>query len=244
MKRFCMLLFGTLCSMGAFAQVTVPAVDIPKLPKQAASADGFVPKGWKIEAQSKGDLNGDGLDDLVLVLRDQSPENIIVHDGMGESPFDSNPRILAVAFAHASGPYTLAVQSSNLIPRRDNPVLDDPFDADGGVSIQRGSLRVHLHFWASAGTWTMSSTALTFRWQNQHFELIGYDENSTQRNSGSTSGISVNYLTGKVKMTEGNMENDAVKTTWSKLASPARWTIDSLGDGMAFDPLKGAGGSK
>lgn len=238
MKRLCVWLCGALCSTGALAQLSVPEVDMPHLPKQAASADGFVPKGWKIEAQSKGDLNGDGLDDLVLVLRDQDPKNTVVHDGLGETPLDTNPRILAVAFAQASGPYTLVVENSDLIPRRDNPVLDDAFDAADGISIQRGSLRVHLHFWASAGTWMTSSTTLTFRWQNQRLELIGYDQNTAQRNSGGTSGTSVNYLTGKVKNTEGNMENDAVKTTWDKLASSTRWTIDNMGNGMEFDPFK------
>ena len=76
----------------------------PELPRQAPAAAGLVPGGWRIEQEVPGDLDGDGIADLVLVLRDADAKNILPNeDGLGESPFDSNPRILAVALGGKPG---------------------------------------------------------------------------------------------------------------------------------------------
>lgn len=216
----------------------VPEVRYPNLPTQAADAQGFVPSGWLLEDKEEGDLNNDGKPDLVLVLRQHDPANIVHNDdGLGENPLDTNPRILAVAFARAEGGYALALQNHALIPRHDRPTVEDML-AEGGVSIGRGTLRVSLHFFANAGTWMMSDTAYTFRWQNNRFELIGYDGSTVMRNSGESEDLSVNYSTGKVKHATGNMQDDAQKVTWKKLSTTRRWTIDEVGDGGAFDPLQ------
>lgn len=86
-----------------------------------------------------GDLDGDGRPDLALVLRQQDPVNVVRNDsGLGENPLDTNPRILAVAFARDAGGYVLALHNPTLIPRHDIPTVEDMLD-EGGVSIQRGS---------------------------------------------------------------------------------------------------------
>src|SRR5262245_61487571 len=82
----------------ALAELDIPKVTYPTLPAEGSSAESFVPTGWKLEAEHKGDLNKDGKDDLVLVLRMNEPRNVIQHDELGQNPFDSNPRILAIAF--------------------------------------------------------------------------------------------------------------------------------------------------
>lgn len=240
--RLAVALCATCFAMDAIAQdLVIPDVDYPSLVKSSPSAEGFVPKGWKLESQLKGDLNGDGLEDLVLVLHEQDARNRVTHDGLGENPVDTNPRILAVAFAQAAGGYVLALENHELIPRHDDPVLDDVLDESGGVFIKRGTLQVALHMWASAGSWGTSTTTYTFRWQNARFELIGYHLSSLMRNSGETSDLSINYSTGQVKRSEGSAadDTDAVKSkaTWEKLSSSKRWTIDSVGDGMDFQPL-------
>ncbi len=222
-------------------QLQIPEVIYPTLTAHAATAQGFVPKGWKLETLLKGDLDGDGRDDLVLVLHQQDPHNVVEHDGLGESPLDTNPRMLAVAFAQPAGGYALVLSNHDLITRRDDPVLDDVFEGSGGVSIGHGTLQVALHMWASAGSWGTSMTSYTFRWQHGRFELIGYDLQSYMRNSGDEEGLSINYSTGKVKRWNkpGEADPDAAKagTHWEKLASPKRWSLDEIGDGMGFQPL-------
>lgn len=130
----------------------LPPVQYPTLPAQAANAAGFVAQGWTLESSAEGDLDQDGRADLVLVLRQQEPRNVIEHDGFGPSPCVSNPRILAVAWARQPG-YVRAVQNHQLIPRQDNPMMSDPLE-DGSASIQRSTLAVVLLSFASAGSWS------------------------------------------------------------------------------------------
>lgn len=215
----------------------LPPVQYPTLPAQAATAAGFVPNGWMLESSIEGDLDQDGRADLVLVLRQQDPRNVIEHDGFGPSPHDSNPRILAVAWSRPTG-YVLAVQDHQLIPRPENPVMSDPLE-EGGVSIQRGTLKVALFSFASAGSWSMGTTAFTFRWQDGAFALIGYDQDSVMRNSGKTESLSVNFSTRKVRRVEGSIENDKDSVRWQPLRGTRRWTLQTVGDGWAFDPQAG-----
>lgn len=124
----------------------------PTLPAQAANAAGLVAQGWTLESSAEGDHDRDGCADLVLVLRQQEPRNVIEHDGFGPSPCVSNPRILAVAWSRQPG-YVRAVQNHQLIPRQDNPMMSDPLE-DGSASIQRSTLAVVLLSFASAGSWS------------------------------------------------------------------------------------------
>ncbi|WP_193101066.1 hypothetical protein [Burkholderia sp. Z1] len=205
----------------------------PSIATLAAKPEGFVPKGWKLELQDKGDLNGDGRDDLVLVLRDTDPANVIAHDGMCENPFDANPRILVVAFARPDGQYALALRNETLIPTRESPCLSDALE-EGGVGISRGTLRVTLSRFSSAGSWEMGSTTYTFRWQDRKFVLIGYDNSSVMRNTGDIRTLSVNYSTGKAKVSIGHTSEDGERTRWVKLRTQRRWTLDQVGDRAEF----------
>ena len=86
----------------------------------------------------------------------------------------------------------------------------------------------------------MGTTAFTFRWQDDAFALIGYDQNSVMRNSGQTESVSVNFSTGRVKRSEGSIEDDKDSVHWEPLHSRRRWTLQTIGDGWAFDPLAGS----
>ncbi|QTD93128.1 hypothetical protein [Burkholderia anthina] len=214
--------------------VDVPAVVYPQLIQRANGPDGFVPPGWKIELLLKGDLSGAKHEDLVMVLRQNDPRNIVTHDGMCENPFDTNPRILAVAFLRPDGSYALTLENHTLIPRRDSPCLDDVL-AEGNVSIDRRSLSLTLHRFASAGTWEMGNRTYKFRWQNQRFELVGYDDISIMRNSGEVSEVSVNFMTRKAKLSLGAVSEDhSSKVSWVRFDSPRRWTPDEIGNDFYF----------
>ncbi|HEX8665371.1 MAG TPA: hypothetical protein VF744_15215 [Beijerinckiaceae bacterium] len=217
-------------------ELAIPEAVYPALPKTAASAEGFVPPGWALESQASGDLNGDGVPDLAFVLRGKDPKNVVPNEsGLGENPLDTNPRILAAAFGATSGGYTLALENRTLIPRRTDPVMADPLE-DGGISIERGALKVRLHLFMSAGGWGMSTATYTFRHRDGRFALIGYDREEVQRNSGETRSVSINYAMGKMKTETGSIEKDAKKVRWKTLPRRPAPTIDSIGDGLEFDP--------
>lgn len=151
----------------------IPEEVYPRLPGTASSGRAFVPAGWATETLEKGDLNKDGLDDLLLVLKEDNPANMISNDS--ESPgvdeWDANPRILAVAFALKEGGYHLFLQSNDFLPRYENPCIDDPF---GGAEIADGAIQIRLHLWANAGTWYTSDSKFTFRYGDNAFRLVSY----------------------------------------------------------------------
>lgn len=219
----------------------LPPVSYPVIAAAGPDTKAFVPKGWTLEQQQAGDLNGDGLSDLALAFHQRDPRNIIPNPGgfCGDT-LDTNPRILAIVLAQPGGGYRLAMQNHSLVPRRDNPCAEDWFSADsvidGGIEIKRGALQVRLSLFMSAGGWDMGYSVFTFRWQQGALRLIGFDSNDTKRNSGEVQTLSINYLTRQVRTGLGSIENDQEKVRWSMLPTRALLTIDQVGDGMTFNP--------
>ena len=233
--RIVFLLAFLLLATRATAQLDVPEVTYPRLTRQATSAAGFVPAGWTLEKNLRGDLNGDGAADLAMVLRQTDRRNVVSNtEGLGVESLNTNPRILAVAFASkSSGGYTLAVENHRLIPRHDSPTLDDPFQ---DMVIVKGTLQVSLLQFASAGSWGTSTTKFTFRNKGNCFQLIGYDRNELHRGSGETTDLSINFLTKKATVSTGNIESDRKKVKAKKVRTRPAICIDMIGDGWEFDP--------
>lgn len=223
----------------AASELTIPAARYPSLPETAAELRDFVPVGWYLEEKAEGDLNRDRINDVVFVLREDNPTNTIANpDGLGSDSLNTNPRILAVAFrTEDRARYRLGLANHTLIPRHEDPVLDDPFASPGGLAIANGAFSVTLDYFASAGGWEMGQTRLTFRFQNDSFELIGLDRSRTHRGTGETEDVSINLSTGRASTIVGNIaEDDAQQAKWQSLAGTRRYTIDQITDALRFDP--------
>jgi hypothetical protein len=214
----------------------IPPATWPTLPAHGATPEDFVPKGWKVEFRTTGDLNRDGVADLALVLHETDPAKVLTGMPIGPDPFDTNPRILAVLFRTAAGGYDLAVADHSLIPRSTEPNLDDVLEGSKGPVIRNGSLKIEMQLFANAGGWTTGAYGFTFRWQDGHFRLIGYDAATVQRNSGETAGVSINYLTSNEKISHGRIDHDGDKVRWQTLSQRSLLTLEQIGDGIAFDP--------
>ena len=221
---------ATAASAQAFV---IPPVDYPALPRTATGVEGFSPIGWKIEQVARGDISGDGIEDLAFVLRDEDPANILTHDGLGESPFDSNPRILGIALGDGQG-FALAAQDHALILRHENPAMDDPF---AGIEIAGGSLKIRLELFMSAGGWSAGPYTFTLRHRDGAVRLIGYDHLNVQRNSGELTEVSVNFLTGRRSDGTGRIDSDETRKVWSRTTLGAL-PLDQVGDGFLFESEK------
>ncbi|BBP01667.1 hypothetical protein [Sulfuriferula nivalis] len=212
----------------------------PLISETSKSIEGFVPLDWLVEKKLEGDLNNDGLNDLVLVLRKNDPK-LIKQTEDSPVPFNTNPRILVVAIkSKENSSYKLILQNHKLIPRPDNPAFDDPFDSStlvSGASIKKGILHIDLASWASSGTWYMSTSSYAFKYNNICFKLIGYDKNETHRTTLDFTNKSVNFLTNKAKITKGNESQDKEYSHWIKLKDNNGYCLDDINNGISFSPI-------
>jgi hypothetical protein len=216
----------------AFADSNTTQVTYPNLAKHSVSAEGFVPTGWKLEQKVQGDFNGDGISDLVLVLQ-QAPPVITQNSSntLDEESFAINARILVAAVGTRSSGFNLVLENHDLIPLHDSPTIDDPFDS---IAIVKGNLQVAIHFFANMGSWWTANTKFTFKYKENCFRLIGYDRAETQRNSGETTDTSINYLSSKMKITTGNIEDNKKHTKWKNHTGKSDICIDQVGNGFDF----------
>lgn len=240
MRAVAIMMFCLACGLSAAGNAAasdgraLPKVEYPALPAEAGNAQGFVPNGWSMEHSARGDLDRDGRDDLLLVLRMRDPRNILRNDGLGTDELDTNPRLLVVAFREGAR-YRRVLQDHTLIPRHDDPVADD-YLAEDPVAIVRGTARIRLHFWRSAGGWGTWNRRFTFRWQDGCFRLVGFDHDQLQRNSGFTERTSINYLTRRATVEEGSIEHDDVQTRSLDLPRAPLQCLAEVGSGMDFEP--------
>lgn len=207
----------------------------PIFPVHAASPAGFAPLGWKVEKTVKGDLNRDGRPDLALVLKGADANCIVQPDGKPD-PMDTNPRAVLVAFGTHKG-FVRQVVGSRVIPRIDDPYMDDPLNLDA-FTIRRNVLRLGLTYWRSMGGWTTFSSTFSFRWDGNRMRLIGFDQDTTQRNSGETEQLSVNLVTGIVKTTKGSIEDDRARTVSTRRIPQKPEALETMDDGLGYEPKR------
>jgi hypothetical protein len=211
----------------------IPPVDYPAIADGAKMLEGFVPPGWRLEERALGDLNQDGIGDAALVIQMARPSNRIALSWNPDSRYNTNPRMLLVAFGRKDGGYRLAAANHKIIPRLENPNQDDPFDE---IKIVAGTLRVKMHLFMSAGGWQMGGSTYTFRWQDGGFKLIGFDRDFVMRNSGETEEVSINYLTGRKELKRGNIGSDQQQSKSARMRRRPLLDLTNIGDGLMFDP--------
>ena len=206
-------------------------------PQKAKTVNDFIPKGWKKILTTNGDLNKDELEDTVIVIEKEDKKNIKKNAVLGPDYLNLNPRILLVLFKQKDETYILAskndkgfIQSEN---DEDSPTLMDTLS---GIDIKNNILRINFDYFLSAGSWEASQIIFTFRFQNNRFELIGYDSNSYMRNSGEQEEFSINFSTNKIKTTTGgNMFDEKLnqpKEKWKNVNIKRKYTLDEMSDNV------------
>ena len=215
-------LFRLSITAAVLLNMSLSAQIVSAAQANSAGFQSFVPAKWKILEKVQGDLNADGLADLALIIENTDPKNIVTNENLGSNQLNTNPRQLLVLFKTSTG-YQLASSNSSLPTEGDveSPCLEDPLGDGEALSIEKGLLKIGFHYWLSCGSWYVTNTSYTFRYQNQKFKLIGFDSDDFHRASGDITERSINFLTGKVKNTSGAnefVEGDLPeKVEWTKL---------------------------
>jgi hypothetical protein len=146
----------------------------------------FVPKEFNVFEKIKGDLNNDGIDDYVIVIKAINKKNIIIDEYRGE--LDRNRRGIIVLL-YENGVYKQFLKNVNCFSseNEDGGVY---FQPELYINIEKGKLFIHFGH-GRYGYWKY-----TFRLKNSDLELIGYDSSS---NNGPVivSETSINFLTNR-----------------------------------------------
>ena len=184
MKRILFFLFVALPVLASAQETT----------KKGRSAEEIILQGVDF-VKAEGDLNKDGLNDLVVYVQ---PE-------------------LAIYFATPSGDYELWKQYDGILPIDEE---GDDLMIDIELSItDRGAFKIMIGSFASAGTSYVTNTNYTFRFQNGDFYKIGEEQHSMSRMTGDDETISTNYLTHKRQVVKANAFDETVKPkeTWTTI---------------------------
>ena len=183
------------------------------LNERGASAEALVPQGWE-HKEATGDLNKDGIEDLAVIATPNFKENIKVRDDGYE--INMNAPQLAIYFGQPAGGFKLFRKYPGLIPAR-----DEFCTVDASLEVtDRGTLRIGVSMFHTAGTADTGGSTYTFRFQNGDFFLIGKDDMEFSRMSGKATEVSENYITWKRQVKTYNMfEKDGgnQQESWTRL---------------------------
>lgn len=199
MKKF-LTIFISVLATAVYGQVS-----------QKSKPTDFLPKGYVLSKRVNGDLNKDGTEDCVLIIKGTDKSKIVRDEQRGK--LDGNRRGIIVLLKNKTG-YKLASKNYNCFSSENE---------DGGVYfppeliVEIKNANLYIHY--AHGRYGFRR--YTFRFQNSDFELIGYD---ASHDSGPVvnSEVSINFLTRK-KQEKVNTNQDAeggdeiFKTTWTKV---------------------------
>ena len=193
------------------------------LKQQGTSVNDIVPAGWSHQ-ESQGDLNKDGIADLVVVVKPDYPENTFTRDD--GFVYNFNQPILAIYFGDKQGQFQRWKQYDNVIPADE----DRNCQHDIGLEITpRGTLCISVQLFCSAGSYGTSVNSYTYRQQNGDFYLIGMDTEEMQRNTGDCTTVSENYLTWKRQVKTSNIADEATTPPTEKWTRLTRKHLEKLG---------------
>lgn len=211
-----------LTATASRAQDAPASFDRESIPATGAKVGDFVPKGWKIEGQIKGDVNADGVSDVLIKLIEDKPKK--------EDELVDRSRVLVVVVADGKGGWRNAAVADKLLQCTScGGAFYGVADAPANVSIEKGVIVVNQ----DRGSRWVTETTYRFRYDEQPsmFILIGFDYARRDRAVGDVSTESTNYLTVKRITTTGKGKKTTSKTT---VVQKMRYSIEEV-DADKFD---------
>lgn len=201
MKRKSLLL---LLMMGLFGILNIHPMAAQtnkkdQLAKEGRTIEEVVPSGWEVQSAT-GDLNKDGIEDFVLIVRPNDPAHINTRDDGFEYNF--NPLFLAVYFGSPSGVYKRFKVWYDTIGSRE----DEERDITNELSITpKGAIDIRVSYSSNIGTDETGSITYRYRFQSGDFYLIGEESTWGNRLAAEWERTSINYLSGQREVTSGDL---------------------------------------
>ena len=176
------------------------------------SVQELVPEGWEDVTEVRGDLNKDGIADLVVMATPNNPEHM---NPESDYATNYNVPIVGIYWGQRDGSYKLYQQYDSIMSDNSEYIY-----VDNSVKVtDKGVLQFDSSIFATAGTSENSSDTYLYRYQDGDFYLIGHQYVSHSRYSGDYEEVSINYLTHKKKITTGSVLRDgpADQVRWEKI---------------------------
>jgi len=195
-----------LCILGLAGPAQAENASFGNLPREGTSLDDFVPKGWKVDLQVSGDLNGDGVPDIAAILIEDKPDS-------DQSDADEGPAHAFIVLLGAdNGKFVLSGKNTKLLQCKGCGGIKEFVD----IRINKGVLVVYQ---MSGSRW-YTYTTWRFRYdpKSLRFVLIGMDSEEGDNVLNKKTIESSNYLTGLKTTQQGNKTSKA--TLKGKDSSP------------------------
>jgi hypothetical protein len=178
---------------------------------QTESTTGFIPNGYVLFEEYSADVNEDGLEDCILIIKNSKEENII-ENRFGDV-VDRNRRGIIVLLGTENG-YESILKNLDCFSseNEDGGVYYPP---ELSIDIYNNILKIHYGH-GRYGNWEY-----IFRYDESDFKLIGY-ESSENRGPIVNYKTSINFLTKKKQVLENENMNsqdkeEVFKETWEKI---------------------------
>lgn len=189
---------------------------------------GFLPKGYILSEKIMGDLNKDGIEDCVLIIKQTGKSKIVTDEYRGL--LDRNRRGIIILF-NKKDHCELAVKNNHCFSseNEDGGVYYPP---ELSVEITKGNLYLNYEH----GRYGYRK--YTFRFQHSDFELIGYDESDNQ-GPVINSETSIDFINKRKTVKMNTNENadggdEVFKTTDKKIITDELIKLSAIKD---FDEL-------
>lgn len=213
MKRFALILLAVLPFYAISQEFVTRGMTIEEI----------IPEDCDIQTAT-GDLNKDGLADVVVLATSRNIDNMKVRDD--GYTYNFNRPVLAIYFATPNRGYKFWKKYEEMIPYSE----DESFSVEVGIGVtERGVLKIDTGSFASAGSWSVVNSTYLFRFQKGDFYLIGSEQSEMARNTGIETKVSNNYLTHKCLTTRCSVMTDVHVKPTQKWTSLPREPLRAMG---------------
>lgn len=205
--------------------------EYPTLPKKVTSLNDFVPAGWKLVAEAKGDLNRDTRDDYVFVI-----ESLKKYDSKYEDGKPYGIRVAGIALWNTREKnFELIVQANDFIPSTEgNPAItEDPLES---VLVKNGTARFYFHYMDNSQLYITDQTFIFYYNKDRVFELGGFVRSKLHRSTQGYTRESINFTTGKSTLLKRDSDSEIGATSDVNFTPERKYFFKDMSKVRAFKP--------